>query len=657
MPIFGKSQKAQEILASQGPLKPHQSRAVAQAMALGINHYNEPWMSPHTGEVLCPSNPRRGPCLHKFGQQTWHAPGKGKTLTVLEHHRRVVEFLKSKNDPRASLPTLLITINSVKWNIASLEIPKWRPDLLQAGKVVVIDGDRGVRTSLFDLMENNHIQPELIIFTYSHLSKTTEGVFDFLQGGDYLGFYRDESASETSNPYSQRAMRCNAIKRGYVINMSGSPQRGYPNKVWEQWQSAEPGRYMPYKEPVCKPNLELCPLPAYLQERFRGSCKGCKHWRESENNCQYGANKDPNPLGLRFWYSPSPNWRSYEAFCDRYCLDGNKGSKNEAELHSRMMASGMVSIERWAASDKPPIIYQPLMPNPDQAKLMLRLANGLRDWLAKAEDGWEQFSRVGSTSFLSAITHLRRASTMSPDGFKRAYGGYSAQISRVDDMRLEGDSCKMEWLQEFIQVNVKDTSNSIIIGSEWTDMLAEVRALLEAMGVEKLHVASKFSGTEMSLELPRGDDRLFYAQIDGSLSDKQRTAIQEAFNRDKRLKYVIMSGAGYKGMNLKGAGGPDDTVFVAVLGVSWTPTDIEQIRFRAKREDSVSRVVIYVPVTVYSIDEFVHEVIYGKAVSAEKVIYGQENGGREFAAFGLRELVSQTKDFLDDSIKKLESIK
>jgi hypothetical protein len=109
-------------------------------------------------------------------------------------------------------------------------------------------------------------------------------------------------------------------------------------------------------------------------------------------------------------------------------------------------------------------------------------------------------------------------------------------------------------------------------------------------------------------------------------------------------------------MNLKGAGGPEDTVYVVVLGVPWTPSPIEQIRFRAKREDSVSKVVIVVPVTVYSIDEFVHEVIYAKALSAEKTIYGQE-GAQDFAAFGLRELVSETKNFLDQSILKLRSIK
>jgi hypothetical protein len=225
MPIFGKSPAAKELLAQQtGDLKPNQIRALNQSMTEGKRHYLTQYRSPHTGAILCPSNPYEGKCLHAFGQQLWHEQGLGKTYIALEHDKRVREFLRSQNDPRASLPSLIITVNSVKWQIASIEIPQRRSDLLAAGKVVVIDGDKGIRQSLFDLLENNHIQPEIIILTYSHLSKTTEGVFDYLQGCDFLGLYRDEAASQTSNPASQRAVRLNAIKRGFTVNMAGYPQ-------------------------------------------------------------------------------------------------------------------------------------------------------------------------------------------------------------------------------------------------------------------------------------------------------------------------------------------------------------------------------------------------------------------------------------------------
>lgn len=304
MPIFGKSKAAQELIAQQGDLLPHQARTLAQSIRLGKSHYLTEYLRVDNGAIACASNPYEGRCLHEFGIQLWHEQGLGKTRTALEHDKRVREFLRLHNDPRARLPSLIVTINSVKWQIASLEIPKWRSDLLTAGKVVVIDGDRGVRQSLFDLLENGMVSPEIIILTYSHFSSTTEGVFDYLQGCEFLGIYRDEAATQTSNPGSQRAIRLNALKRGFVVNMAGYPQIGFPHKLWEQLHAVSPGQYEEYIEPPCKPNKELCPLPDYLQARFSGSCMGgkygpkCEHYLENDNKCIFGANWDPNPLEI-----------------------------------------------------------------------------------------------------------------------------------------------------------------------------------------------------------------------------------------------------------------------------------------------------------------------------------------------------------------------
>jgi hypothetical protein len=335
------------------------------------------------------------------------------------------------------------------------------------------------------------------------------------------------------------------------------------------------------------------------------------------------------------------------------------GSQNEDELHSRMQESGLMSRERWPHTDVPQVVKIPLLPSPDQARLMLRLANGLRDWLGKVDGDWESFSGEGSSSFLAALTHLRRASTMSPSGFKLAYGGLSAEMAHIDDLKLEGESSKMEWLAEFIDNNVLNTGNSILVGSEWTDVLDEVTGLLDNRGMERLHAHAKFDGLEMKISLPEGQDRLFFGRIDGNVEPKQRTAVAETFNHDPRLKVMLLSKAGYEGLNLRGAGTAEDAVFVCVLGASFRPVDIRQLSFRAKRADSVSKVLVLMPVTTYSIDEFVHDKLYAKGLSASKTIdaHQDDKEAAELGAFGLRELVSQTRAFLDTSILKLQEIK
>lgn len=624
---FRPEEKPVVVPKSEGhvELAPHQEKLIAEQMKWAVKHYDEAiWDS--MGIPACVSNLENKPCLHHFGWINAMQVGLGKTAVDLQWDLRVRDFLKSKDDDRHEYPSLFIVENSTKWQLPVIEMDKWRPDLVSddaAGKVMVIDGDSSQRDLQMSMYKR--MKPEVVIITYSYLAPTSKGVYQFIRDIRWLGIYPDE-ATALKNWTSARTKRFNSISRFFCVPTSATPQSGWPDKWHALLHAVEPGFYAPFEKQDCEPG-DNCPLPKYAQFRFKSahSCEGCMNYIKSKKVCGLNAHKTETPLDILNSYGPG-YWGDVADFRKEYCqMEGGRvvGFRNIDQLRKKILERhilGRVLSKDVYGERIIPINIELLQARPGQLEMYQLVAQGLR---AMINENGERAIGRGSTSMLALLTHFRRITTMSPAAFMAGYSNKDIAGIMLDPTWAKyTESAKMEWALEFIENNVKDTGNSMIIGSEWTDPLDEMEVRLQKSGYQPARIRTKMDGNNFTVELP-DPEGLYYGRIDGNVSPRQRLAIQEVFNSQPRLNIILMSKAGYKGMNLRGAGGEEDTVFISVLGSPWLPDELVQLFGRADRYDAKSSISIIIPALVGTIDEKIHSILYGKQISADQVIDGE----------------------------------
>lgn len=602
----------------------HQAEFIKLFLERGQQHYLGHYRDEY-GRVKCTGGNGSGPCLCHFGGGLWHEPGLGKTFSALWYELLVRKFLKEQNDPRAGNPSLFITTTSAKWQLASTEIPKWRPDLCDVDHVMVIEGDSIVREKQIELMAM--MLPQIVVMHHAQLSPQTTGLFELVQDIDWLGLYMDED-QYYKNWSSARTVRKNAIKRGFELSISGTPQSGYPDKLHAILHGMAFGHYQEWTDPPCTPGPS-CPLPDYTRRAFAKSCKGCFNYLAEANGCKVGGHLESmgKRLGIKYQYDPG-EFGDFGRFKSNFCqLESNRvvGSMHEQELNRRIYGRGWahrVTTKEVYGERSIPIIKIALKMSEAQNELYQLIANGLRKYF---DENLEEAVSRGSSYVLAMLTHVRRVTTLSPAAFMLAYGNHPPGWAALDAYLPQGESSKIEWALGFIDDNVSDTANKIIIGSEWDDCLEDLKGRLIKQGYKqaKIGIVEGAGQLDWSIRMDEGPGE-YFATINGAVKDKQRTAIQRAFNTDPRLKVLLMTQAGYEALNLTGGVGKGDRMYVTCLGVPWLPDKLRQLFGRADRLDMEGDIVVYLPACVGTIDEMVHSILYGKSLSSDRIIDGLE---------------------------------
>lgn len=618
----------------------YQAEFLADNIARGAAHYKTHYFDEY-GRVKCPAGDDTGPCLCHFGNGLWFDPGLGKTATALIYDKLIREFLADQQDTRIERPSLIITTTSAKWQWATMEIPKWRPDLMEVGRVMLIDGDTLVRESAIRLIAQVH--PTLVILHHAQIGPQTKEFFELIQDIDWLGLYSDED-QYFKNWSSGRTVRKNALARGFEVSITGTPQSGFPNKLHAILHGIAPGGYAEYKEPECKPGPN-CPLPTYTKRKFKDGCGQCFNYIASLNECRVGGNRPSATKDLGIKYQNKPGlFGHYDNFIQRFCItEGTsvKGSYNERELHRLIYENGWakrVSVKDVYGERNIPIIKVALPMNEGQSELYEILCAGMRKFF---DENMREVEERGSTFVLALLTHARRACTMSPDAFMLAYGGHPPAWSSLQNYSAHGESTKIEWALQFIEDNVRDTENKMIIGSEWDDCVQEMAGKLEKAGMKRAHIGivAGNSALEWNAKLEEGDGE-YFGIINGGVKGKDRTALQMAFNTDSRLKVILMTRAGYEAISLTGGLQEGQKMFVSCLGVPWLPDQIRQLFGRADRRDMKGDIAIYLPACIGTVDEEVHSIMYGKSLSSEKVVDGNFDDDTISAKLSLRDAKS-----------------
>jgi superfamily II DNA/RNA helicase len=135
-----------------------------------------------------------------------------------------------------------------------------------------------------------------------------------------------------------------------------------------------------------------------------------------------------------------------------------------------------------------------------------------------------------------------------------------------------GCSSKLEELDRLLERLAEEEDRKIVLFSEWTTMLDLVEPLL-------------------------GKHGLGFVRLDGSVPQKQRQQLVDAFREDPGCRVFITTNAGSTGLNLQAAN------TVINVDLPWNPAVLEQRIGRAHRMGQERSVQVFVLVTEQTIEE------------------------------------------------------
>jgi len=135
-----------------------------------------------------------------------------------------------------------------------------------------------------------------------------------------------------------------------------------------------------------------------------------------------------------------------------------------------------------------------------------------------------------------------------------------------------GYSSKLERLDELLgELNAED-DRKIVLFSEWTTMLGLIEDLLSK-------------------------HQMKYVRLDGSVPQKKRASLVNAFRNDPDCKLFITTNAGSTGLNLQAAN------TIINVDLPWNPAVLEQRIARAHRMGQKRPVQVYILVTENTLEE------------------------------------------------------
>ena len=148
----------------------------------------------------------------------------------------------------------------------------------------------------------------------------------------------------------------------------------------------------------------------------------------------------------------------------------------------------------------------------------------------------------------------------------------AADSTFLVDKQAPGYSSKLERLDELLgELNAED-DRKIVLFSEWTTMLGLIEELLIKHDMK-------------------------YVRLDGSVPQKKRASLVNAFRNDPDCKLFVTTNAGSTGLNLQAAN------TVINVDLPWNPAVLEQRIARAHRMGQKRPVQVYVLVTENTIEE------------------------------------------------------
>lgn len=135
-----------------------------------------------------------------------------------------------------------------------------------------------------------------------------------------------------------------------------------------------------------------------------------------------------------------------------------------------------------------------------------------------------------------------------------------------------GYSSKLETLDNLLEQLVAEENRKLLLFSEWTTMLNLIEPLLNKR-------------------------KIAFVRLDGSISQKKRQPLVNAFQNDPQIKVFITTNAGATGLNLQAAN------TVINVDLPWNPAVLEQRISRAHRMGQKQPVQVFVLITEATIEE------------------------------------------------------
>jgi superfamily II DNA/RNA helicase len=148
----------------------------------------------------------------------------------------------------------------------------------------------------------------------------------------------------------------------------------------------------------------------------------------------------------------------------------------------------------------------------------------------------------------------------------------SANSTFLVNKEPPGYSSKLERIEGLLDDLARESDRKTLLFSEWTTMLGLIEPMIE-----------------------RRD--MGYVRLDGSVPQKKRQQLVNAFQRDKDCRFFITTNAGATGLNLQAAN------TVINVDLPWNPAVLEQRIARAHRMGQRRPVQVYVLVTEQTIEE------------------------------------------------------
>ena len=148
----------------------------------------------------------------------------------------------------------------------------------------------------------------------------------------------------------------------------------------------------------------------------------------------------------------------------------------------------------------------------------------------------------------------------------------SADSSYLVNREEPAYSSKLDELEELLDRLFAEDGRKAVLFSEWKRMLDLIEPLLQARG-------------------------LGYVRLDGSVPQKQRLQLVNAFQQDDDCKLFLTTNAGSTGLNLQAAN------TVINVDLPWNPAVLEQRIARAHRMGQKNPVQVYLLVTEQTLEE------------------------------------------------------
>ncbi len=180
----------------------------------------------------------------------------------------------------------------------------------------------------------------------------------------------------------------------------------------------------------------------------------------------------------------------------------------------------------------------------------------------------------GFMQTVAAVLRKRYVSEMDLLRLRKALLGcrLAADGTALVDKQLPGHSSKLERLEELLPQLLREDGRKIVLFSEWTSMLDLVEARLCKWKVR-------------------------FVRLDGSVPQRRRQALVDAFSADASCSLFLTTNAGSTGLNLQAA----DTV--VNVDLPWNPAILEQRISRVHRMGQSRPVQVFVLISENTLEE------------------------------------------------------